>query len=629
MLKWKENSLISTLYDDIYFSVENGIKESRHVFIQGNQLEKKFSQNRQFSILELGFGTGLNFLTALLAWKKFSKEHSFLHFFSFEKNPLIAEDIYQALSPFSEIEKEKNLFLKKYVLIHSGFNQILFEKERVFLNLIIGDVQDYLENFEGKFDVIFLDGFSPPKNPSMWTKEVCDFLAKHSKTSTSLSSFSVAKKVRENLSQAGFYVWKEKGFGKKREMLKGKLKIQHQYQNLIYPKTQTKIPSNITIIGGGISGCALAYILSKRKIPVTLIEKESSLAHQSPNLTISLPYITKGLTPASLYSIRAFAFCRKILQELDFEDWKEVGALKFFQDETEEMKISKGIEKIKLKEDWIQKMKTPSVHEISGLHLQKPAFFFPKAFFLHLKSLCRHLLSASNINLILNQKINSIDRQENEWNLYNEFKQLIHKSEVVIFANSTGCNQLFPNHFLNSVRGQMVYLKQNEISQRLKTILYFQNYFTPSLDSLHTLGSTYNEFSKQKEALSSDNLKLLQALEKFYSFELSTKNIQQSQVGFRSQTKDRTPAVGHVPDINFYFDLLQSSSTRKSLPPPTYLENLYLSVGLGSRGVIYSFLNAILLSSLIFNEPLPLEFSLYKDLHPLRFLTKNKDYSLP
>ena len=185
MLKWQENSLMSTLYKDIYFSIENGLEETKHVFIKGNHLQEKFAYNKQFSILELGFGTGLNFLATFQLWKQLSKKDSFLHFFSFEKNPLQARDINQALSSFPQIEQEKNTFLAKYKLLHQGFNQIPFDKEKVFLNLIIGDIQDYLENFDGKIDTIFLDGFSPHKNPSMWSKEVCNFLAKHSKSSTS------------------------------------------------------------------------------------------------------------------------------------------------------------------------------------------------------------------------------------------------------------------------------------------------------------------------------------------------------------------------------------------------------------------------------------------------------------
>ena len=63
----------SSQFDDVYFSVDDGLAETRHVFMQGNDLphfwqEKGAAGAQDFVIAETGFGTGLNFLCA---WKEF------------------------------------------------------------------------------------------------------------------------------------------------------------------------------------------------------------------------------------------------------------------------------------------------------------------------------------------------------------------------------------------------------------------------------------------------------------------------------------------------------------------------------------------------------------------------------
>lgn len=114
MLTWKNNfTPVSEQFDDIYFSPENGLEETKHVFIKGNDLYNRWRNwniQNAFCILELGFGTGLNFLTT---WKEYLeyKDRFRLHFISIEKFPLNREEISKALSIFSElVEIKKNFY---------------------------------------------------------------------------------------------------------------------------------------------------------------------------------------------------------------------------------------------------------------------------------------------------------------------------------------------------------------------------------------------------------------------------------------------------------------------------------------------------------------------------------------
>lgn len=224
MLTWKDNlTPISERFNDIYFSPENGLEETKHVFIGGNDLYNRWKNlniQNSFCILELGFGTGLNFLTA---WKEYLefKNRFRLHFISVEKFPLSREEISKALSVFSELAEIKKEFLSLYRDLIPGMNYFQFLEGKIHLSLFLGDVSIALGEISGKVDAIFLDGFAPSKNPEMWDKSVLENLKYVSKKETTLSTFTVARTVRDSLSSAGFKLEKRPGFGRKREMLIG------------------------------------------------------------------------------------------------------------------------------------------------------------------------------------------------------------------------------------------------------------------------------------------------------------------------------------------------------------------------------------------------------------------------
>ena len=95
-LHWSESGVpVSDTFDDVYYSQENGLEESRHVFLKGNDLPQRWHNHprRHFCIGELGFGTGLNFLLTWQAWRELPESRPDLHYFSIEKHPLTHADL--------------------------------------------------------------------------------------------------------------------------------------------------------------------------------------------------------------------------------------------------------------------------------------------------------------------------------------------------------------------------------------------------------------------------------------------------------------------------------------------------------------------------------------------------------
>jgi tRNA 5-methylaminomethyl-2-thiouridine biosynthesis bifunctional protein len=214
VIEW-ENGITprSTIFDDVYFSTDGGIEESEAVFLSGIDALQVWQGKHQFTICELGFGTGLNFLNTADLWIKNSKPEQVLNYFATELYPLKRDDLDRALK-WPEIEKIKQEFLSSY----PSENLSLCDG-RIKLNLLLGYSEDILMQMTEKVDAWYLDGFAPSKNPDMWTDEIFAQMARLSQRGTKIATFTAAGFVRRAMSNAGFQIYKRDGYGKKREML--------------------------------------------------------------------------------------------------------------------------------------------------------------------------------------------------------------------------------------------------------------------------------------------------------------------------------------------------------------------------------------------------------------------------
>lgn len=217
----------SERFDDVYFSVEDGLAETRHVFLDGNKLRERWSDlatGGVFRIGETGFGTGLNFLAAWQLWNELKPQNNLqrLEFVSVEKYPVTASYIKEVLSVWEgALPGLLERFCAVYPqVVHEGIHR-LSPAADVGLTLLIGDANDLLPKFTGPVDAWFLDGFKPATNPEMWTEIIFQNMARGSRAGTSLATFTAAGSVRRGLQAAGFAVTKVKGFGRKRDMLTG------------------------------------------------------------------------------------------------------------------------------------------------------------------------------------------------------------------------------------------------------------------------------------------------------------------------------------------------------------------------------------------------------------------------
>ena len=98
---------ISKHFGDVYFSRDNGLLESQHVFLNGNDLKTRLENLNDFEYFcvgETGFGTGLNILALWQLWQHIRPNNqSHLHVITIEKFPLSKEDLTRALDVWTEL----------------------------------------------------------------------------------------------------------------------------------------------------------------------------------------------------------------------------------------------------------------------------------------------------------------------------------------------------------------------------------------------------------------------------------------------------------------------------------------------------------------------------------------------
>ena len=209
-LTWREGGVpVSTRFDDPYFSLAGGLAETRHVFLDGNDLPARLRPG--FHVAELGFGTGLN----LLALAAVARDP--IRFTSFEMFPMGTAELARAHAAFPELAPLAEE-------LRAGWPQSRFTVGTVAVEIVTGDARHTLPAWDGRADAWFLDGFSPAKNPEIWAEPLMAQVARHTAPGGTFATYTAAGHVRRALEAAGFDVARTPGFAGKRHMSRGILR---------------------------------------------------------------------------------------------------------------------------------------------------------------------------------------------------------------------------------------------------------------------------------------------------------------------------------------------------------------------------------------------------------------------
>ncbi|NRN28766.1 bifunctional tRNA (5-methylaminomethyl-2-thiouridine)(34)-methyltransferase MnmD/FAD-dependent 5-carboxymethylaminomethyl-2-thiouridine(34) oxidoreductase MnmC [Photorhabdus heterorhabditis] len=654
-LSWNDQGTpISTQFDDVYFSNQDGLEETRYVFLNGNQFPQRFCTHPRSNcvIAETGFGTGLNFLTLWQSFDAFQQQHpdaplQHLHFISFEKYPLKTSDLWQAHQRWPELGIFSQQLCQQWPQPLAGCHRLIMASGTVTLDLWFGDINDLLPTMDsslyGKVDAWFLDGFAPAKNPQMWNEQLFAAMARFARPTGTFATFTSAGVVRRGLLQAGFDVSKVKGFGRKREMLTGTLATQ-KCQSLPAPwfaRPAASRTDDIAIIGGGIASVFTALALLRRGARVTLYcQDEFPAQGASGNRQGALyPLLNGSNDGLEKFFTSAFTFARRQYELLSAQginfDHQWCGVSQLAYDE----KSSRKIEKI-LATEWPNELAIGmNCHQLSekcGLDVNYDGIHYPQGGWLCPAELTRaatELAQQQGMICLFNHEITALNRNKDSWQLHLMYQgqPLNRHHKVVVIANGHHLPQFEQTEKLpvTAVRGQVSDIPTTTELSKLKNVLCYDGYMTPAnpANQYHCIGASYqrhqldNEYSETEQRENRDRLlKCLPDAEWVNQVDISAGK---SRQGIRCVIRDHMPMVGNAPNFNEimadYQNLPEQIRTGKSISNAPSYSNLFIIGALGSRGLCSAPLVAEILAGQIFDEPLPLDNETLAALHPNRF----------
>lgn len=581
----KNNTLFSEEFDDLYSSAKGAVAECNHVFIKGNNLNERFEnlgENSKFYIGEIGFGIGINFLTTCKSWLDHTKQNQVLEFYSFDKYLFRLSDFKTLNVSCPDLKEYISELERNYPRNIQGAQKISLFGGRIILNLIIGEIdntQEYIKLMD-KVDAWYFDGFSPSKNPDLWSIKLFKCIHKSCHENTTFSTYTSSGLVKNNLTESGFNHSRAMGFSDKRHMLKGTVDTQLKKNT-----SNTKV----AVIGSGIAGCVLSYTLAKKGIEVDLYEKSDSICSgaSSHELLVTYPRLSAHDTAFGSFTLHSYIFATNFYKQLKTDAWKKTGVIILNHDEATEKRQSSLLEK-RADGEIYRYIDPDEASEISGIDIKLNGLIYEDAGYILPEEMCKFLIESPKINIFTSSHIKSIKKNREVFNL-NIGKKKFEYQNVCVCAGSETAN-IVDIDGISIKRGQVTHIESLDNISRIKLPICAKGYISPRVNNIHLVGSSYSDsedtdLSEEEHLYNLNNLKLVIDEEM---------NVITGQTGHRAVSKDHMPVVGMK-------------------------DGIYINTCHGSRASVTAPISAEIIASMIVDEAPPLMGRELESLSPERF----------
>lgn len=593
----------SPRFGDRYRSELGGLEQARDVFLAGCGLPTAWQNKTQWTVLETGFGLGLNFLVTWQAWKADPDQPRMLHFVSTEAFPASADDVLRSAQAHPDlVALATELHAQLWGLL-PGFHRLSFEQGRVLLTLCIGDAKTMLKQQQFEADSVYLDGFSPQKNPDIWDIHTFKAVARCCRRGTRIATWTIARAVRDALAQAGFVVHKTPGIPPKRDNLQG------EYNPAWEPKLPTGTsppellqPGRCVVVGSGLAGAAVAASLARRGWQVLVLDEADVPAAGASGLPAGLlaPHVSPD---DSLLSRLSRSGVRMTLQQAKAlltakEDWQQTGVLqRVMPDADKSLPMDLTQSWPETAADW-SRLANAAELVANGLADGDKAFLHSAAAWVKPGSLVKAWLATPGVSWRGKAKVASLVSGKGSWHLRDETRQTLAEADLVVIAAGFGSLALAAGVMhkppaLQAIRGQVSW--SGSIAGAGQIPVNGHGSFIPAVPlaqgTAAIFGATFERDQELAEIKPQDHKDNLQRLEEL----LPGVDILQS-ADFEGWAGIRCAMPGRLP-------LLAPVASDKGA-------QVWLCTGMGSRGLSFAHLCAELMAAQLHGEPLPLELRL-------------------
>ena len=584
-VEWRDGAPHSPRFNDIYHSCAGGLAQARLVFMQGCGLPQAWARQPQWRVLETGFGLGLNFLATWQAWKDDPQRPALLHFASIEAHPVEATDLLRSAQDQPELAALAQELSLQWRDLGPGCHRMSFEGGRVLLTLCVGDVQPMLRELVFYADSVFLDGFSPTLNPDMWDEHTIKAVSRLCRRGTRVATWTVARDIRDRLTQCGFALQMVAGLPPKRDRLEG------EFNPAWEPKVRTgAIPlalraGHCVVIGSGLAGAAVAASLARRGWRVDVLDAGSEPAAGASGLPAGLvvPHISLDDAVLSRLSRAGVSMT-----------WQQVHRL---LREGQDFALS-GVRERRLDDG-------------------APDLWHPVAGWIKPAQLVKALLAQPGVTWRGDIQVQSLRRQDETWQALDAQGRLLAQAPRLVVCAGFGSQALLPHALaLQALRGQLswAWRSAGDDDAFPDTPVNGNGNFIPQVPTdsgmAWYLGSSFERDSTDTRSRDSDHISNYAKLQTLLpgtaqalapTFE---QNQLQSFTAVRCTAPDRLPVVGPLDE--------------------NQLPGLWLSTAMGARGLTLALLCGELLAAQWHGEPWPVERKLAAALAPQRHSLKRK-----
>lgn len=629
-LKWAgDGTPCSGTFDDVYFIIGHGLAESRYVFLEGTGLPQAWQGRDRWTVAETGFGTGLNFLLTWQAWREDPQRCGHLSYCSVEGFPLRREDLRRAQALFPELSPLAEELLRHWPAPVPGIHTLSFEGGRVRLLLLFGPVLPMLSGLMARVDSWFLDGFSPTKNPDMWSAAVLRRVAALSAPGARLASFTAVTQVRQDLQAVGFVTERRKGFRYKKHCLTAVLPQAPEPSGTPWLRLPPALPpgARIAVIGAGVAGCAAARALRRAGFDPVLVDRHGQEGREGSGNPCGLlkPRVTLDGGVHSRFYGASFRHMKRLLGDLGEAVAFFPGILTVAAEEQEEEHLRALA--ATLPEDIGYWVDAAQAEALTGLKGSRGGLWMPDAGAMHPPAVCSAL--RGEIPLIA-ADVTALTAEGSRWHLTGADLTV----DAVVLAAGAVTPLLWPQAELpiRSNRGQITLIADS--ADLPGGALSFGGYLSPraALSGQRVVGATYDRWGDPQrpgwdQPTAADDARNMEVAED--KVPLSTPWAERPVIASRSSLRatiaDHMPMTGPLFEAARWrelYDGLHHGWPHSRYPAADWVPGLYVLGALGSRGFQTAALMAETLAALCSGSPLPLEEDLFAAVLPSRFVLK-------
>lgn len=593
----------SVQYGDVYHSRSGALEQARHVFIDGNGLPERWAGRDAFTVCETGFGLGNNFLALWQAWRSSPNRPARLHMLSFEAHPFSREDLASALATHeSDLRFMADALLREWPPLLPGLHRLEFEEGRLTLTLAFGTAQHMARQVEARVDAFFLDGFSPGRNPAMWSRELFGQLVRIAAQGATAATWCSAGQVRRDLAAAGFLVTRRPGFGGKREMSVAQLR-----PHLGKPVSARR-PEPVIVVGGGLAGAGVAHSLALRGHAVTVLDpafrQGSAGSHEGHRNAAMTPAMSRDDNAMSRLSRAGILLGRLRWKGLPHVQ-KACGS--FWRVAKEDADLwRRALRDHRFPKEWASWCPAEQTLVQTGVPLSDGGIWLAAGSLLRPASLVTALLSHERISVGAHG-VADLRRGKEGWLAMGEGASVLAEAPRVVLAAGADTPALLAAALpeiscrklarMQRMGGQVAYFRAGSLPAN-RAIVAGSGYWLPEDDGIHVGGSTYTFDQPVSEVSEPGFSAVAQKVAELLGLAPCRLEAARAQpdgwAGWRASVSDHLPVVG----------------------PADAEESVWLACAYGSRGLSWMTLAGEVMAARFDGEPQLLERELLHAIRP-------------